>query len=243
MNHQKQKSISFACVIVLLGNSVIALSQQAAAPQAPQKEDRQIVIEHSQVIETHTDQDGKTTTIRRSSIPGQQAIMVSPSPAGDVKTFGFVSAEFGFDGKVVKGAPYTADAVQEQIQVLADGNRIVNRSTSSVARDSEGRTRREQAVTLIGPWTGEGQTPKTIFINDPVANVNYVLDPNSKTANKLEFRVRFGEKINTLPGKTLEGVIEEKATRIPGASPQNHVIKRVQPVYPAEAKAAGVEGH
>src|SRR5215207_6603198 len=45
-------------------------------------------------------------------------------------------------GEPVTGAPYSADITTEVVQVLADGNRIERRSTSSVARDSEGRVRR-----------------------------------------------------------------------------------------------------
>ena len=47
------------------------------------------------------------------------------------------------DGKVVKGAPYSAQAVTETTQVLPDGNRINRKNVSTIARDSEGRTRRE----------------------------------------------------------------------------------------------------
>ena len=46
-------------------------------------------------------------------------------------------------GKITKGAPYSADTVTESVQVLADGNRIVRRTTTRVSRDSEGRTRTE----------------------------------------------------------------------------------------------------
>ena len=47
------------------------------------------------------------------------------------------------DGKQVSGGPYSAESVSETIQTLADGNRIIQRSTSKIYRDSEGRTRRE----------------------------------------------------------------------------------------------------
>src|SRR5262249_12302216 len=54
-----------------------------------------------------------------------------------------VGAKIGFEMKVVKGAPYSATAEAETIQALADGNRIRNKTTTLVYRDSEGRTRRE----------------------------------------------------------------------------------------------------
>ena len=69
-------------------------------------------------------------------------------PPGD---FVFISPEMGFNGKLVKGAPYSAQAVTESTQTLGDGNRIVRKSTATVYRDSEGRTRREQSFKAIGP--------------------------------------------------------------------------------------------
>jgi hypothetical protein len=99
--------------------------------------------------------------------------------------FMFVSSEMSFDGKVVKDAPYSAVAVTESVQVLADGNRIVNKTSASVYRDSAGRTRREQSLSRIGPYSSAGDTPNTIVINDPVAEVNYILEPNSRIARKM----------------------------------------------------------
>ncbi len=40
-------------------------------------------------------------------------------------------------GGKVTGAPYSAEAVTEMTQTLADGNRIVRSVSASVARDSE----------------------------------------------------------------------------------------------------------
>lgn len=100
-------------------------------------------------------------------------------------TFVFVSSEMSFDGKVVKGAPYSAQAVTEMVQTLTDGNRIVRRSSASVYRDSEGRTRREQTINAVGAWTSN-DAPQTVFINDPVASVNYILDSKNRTARKID---------------------------------------------------------
>src|SRR6266403_5640860 len=54
-------------------------------------------------------------------------------------------------GEVVTAAPYTATAITETTQVLADGNRIVNKNSAFVARDGQGRTRREETMAKIGP--------------------------------------------------------------------------------------------
>jgi TonB family protein len=100
-------------------------------------------------------------------------------------TFNFISSEMSFDGKLVKGAPYSAEAVTETTQTLADGNRIVNKSTTRLYRDSEGRTRREQTLRSIGPFSNASAPPQTIFINDPVAQMTYVLDVRNHSARKM----------------------------------------------------------
>jgi TonB family protein len=107
----------------------------------------------------------------------------TPQPRDD--TFYFMSNEMGFDGKLVKGAPYSAEAVTETTQTLADGNRIVNKSTTTLYRDSEGRTRREQTLRSIGPFATVGEPPQTIFIIDPVAQMSYVLDVRTHVARKM----------------------------------------------------------
>lgn len=100
-------------------------------------------------------------------------------------TMVFLATEMSVGGKVVKGAPYSAQAVTETVQTLGDGNRIVRRNSANVYRDAEGRTRRDQSLGHFGPFAAAGQAAQHSFINDPVAGVNYVLDPNSKTARKL----------------------------------------------------------
>lgn len=90
----------------------------------------------------------------------------------------------GFEAKVVKGAPYSAESVTEMTQALADGNKIVRTTRGSVARDGEGRTRREQTLGALGPLMAD-HAPRAIFINDPVAGVHYVLEPDEKIARKM----------------------------------------------------------
>lgn len=84
---------------------------------------------------------------------------------------GFVAA---VESKITTGRPYSAEAVTERTQVLADGNRINVRSTTRVYRDGEGRTRRE----LLDP---DGSV-RSISISDPVAKNSYTLNPQTKTA-------------------------------------------------------------
>jgi len=105
--------------------------------------------------------------------------------AAGPETIQYVSTEASIAGKVIKGAPYSADAVNENTQTLADGNRISSKSTFATYRDSEGRTRREMSLPPIGALATAGDTPTFITINDPVAGVSYHLDTKTKTARKL----------------------------------------------------------
>jgi hypothetical protein len=129
-----------------------------------------------------------------------------PPPGAD---FVFISSE-NFGGKIIKGAPYLAEAVTESVQTLADGNRIVNKMTSQVFRDSEGRTRREQTLKGLG-GVGTGEEPlQTIFINDPVAGVTYSLDTRTHTAHKsMPFRFQVTSKAGVpLEGQRFEYKVE-----------------------------------
>jgi hypothetical protein len=95
----------------------------------------------------------------------------------------FLGAEAGMPGRVVKNAPYSADIVTESTQTLADGNHIRQSTTAKFYRDSEGRTRSEQSVNLNG-LAANANLPQLVFINDPVAGVNYALNTKDHTAFK-----------------------------------------------------------
>jgi len=83
-------------------------------------------------------------------------------------------AKIAVEAKIIPGAPYSAEAVTETTQVLADGNRINRKSVTRVYRDGEGRTRREDV--------DDTGAVLNISIVDPVAHASYVLDPSSRTA-------------------------------------------------------------
>jgi TonB family protein len=114
-----------------------------------------------------------------------------------------------FGGKVIKGVPYSAQAVTESIQVLSDGNRIVNKSTAAIYRDSEGRTRREQTIRAVGAFANAGEAPQVIFINDPVAGTSYTLDPRTHTARKMPpMNFKFQTRVQA-PGEAKAGAVVE----------------------------------
>jgi hypothetical protein len=83
----------------------------------------------------------------------------------------------------VKGAPYSATMNNESIQTLADGNRIVQTNTGTIARDSQGRTRQDAALPAIGNLSA-ASAPHLVFIQDPVAGTSYTLNLTDKTAWK-----------------------------------------------------------
>lgn len=84
----------------------------------------------------------------------------------------------------VQGAPYSATIVNESIQTLADGNRIVQRFTGTTARDSQGRTRQDTALPPIGNMSA-ANAPHIVLVNDPVAQAAYTLNLTDKTAHKM----------------------------------------------------------
>lgn len=83
----------------------------------------------------------------------------------------------------VKGAPYSATITNESTQTLADGNRIVQTNTGTIARDSQGRTRQDAALPAIGNLSA-ANAPHLVFLQDPVAHTSYTLNLTDKTARK-----------------------------------------------------------
>ncbi len=105
--------------------------------------------------------------------PGQQAAL----RAGDNASLTGAMLRISTSG-IVKNAPYSAEAVSESMQRLADGNQIVTRSSSMQYRDSAGRTRTEVR--------GDDGTLRTITISDPVAGARWIMNPARKTASRLD---------------------------------------------------------
>ncbi|HWQ54303.1 MAG TPA: hypothetical protein VN442_11500 [Bryobacteraceae bacterium] len=119
-----------------------------------------------------------------SSVPASPGVAVAGTiGAAGAGVFRVQMLDAGMAVEPVKGAPYSAQAVTETIQVLADGNRIQRKITSSVYRDSEGRTRREQSMAGFGPLAPPDGGPEMIFIADPVAGTSYMLDSRTRTAH------------------------------------------------------------
>jgi TonB family protein len=243
------------CTLALLTNGAGALfaQTQERKRQAPPPPPSHDVLIEREAIELP----------RMPAPPGHEGFFemhIAPGTPGDSFNFSFVSSEMNFDSKIVKGAPYSAEAVTESVQTLADGNRIVRTSKASLYRDGEGRTRRDQTLNHIGPWATADEPPQTIFINDPVAGAHYVLNPRNRTAQKMSNTFTFqripgDEGEAPAPGaartqvwvRSGNGDVAETSAAparppIRGGMLSGKAIKKVQPTYPPVAKAAGAQG-
>lgn len=109
-------------------------------------------------------------------------VMIADGPGMvGMQTFGVVA---GRNDGPVKGVPFCATVVTDHTQTFADGNKIHTADNSLVCRDSEGRTRREADLKLMGPMDAAGPG-KMITISDPNTGVRYMLDTNMKIARKM----------------------------------------------------------
>ncbi len=85
------------------------------------------------------------------------------------------------DAKTVIGAPYTAKAVTTSTQTLADGTKITHNITALLSRDSSGRTRGEQSIDMVGPWSTD-VNEHVIYIRDPLLQKMFTLRPADQRA-------------------------------------------------------------
>lgn len=91
--------------------------------------------------------------------------------------------------KIVKGSPFSADAVSESVQTLADGNRIVHTSTSKLYRNSEGRFRRQTSNGSGGVFGTYYDFGPFTTILDPVMGSKFLLDDKLKTAQQMVLKL------------------------------------------------------
>jgi hypothetical protein len=82
-----------------------------------------------------------------------------------------------FQAKVVTNEPYSGVGVTTSKRTLSDGNTINESNCVKVYRDSSGRTRREETRNS----STCSATPQTIFISDPVAGLQYVINAQNST--------------------------------------------------------------
>lgn len=173
-----------ACTVIAVSAAVLAAPAVAADAEGPPPQ------ELSTVIERHL----------LAQAPAPQAVIE------EVQAF----AAHEMEGeRLVKGAPYCADAVHESVQLLPEagggiGNRIVRKQTSRLCRDGEGRTRQEV----------ERDGKRRVYLRDPVAKENWVLDPEARTARRLGTPMTVSMSMNLPPVLHDSGVWRDYADRM-----------------------------
>ena len=129
------------------------------------------------------------------------ALLCSSSPAaqGPIRSGpGFPPAGLGFGRGVdilrveplewsppVIGVPFSADTVTEVTQQLADGNRVEQRLTGTIARAANGRIRLERTLAGFGSATSPRADVRIVTISSPADRVQYRLDEPRKIAWRL----------------------------------------------------------
>jgi len=155
----------------------------------------------------------------------------------------FFSAEMAGAGEVVTAAPYTATATTESTQVLADGNRIVNKTSSFVARDSQGRMRRETDLHRIG--TMQVDSPKTVFINDPTTHTQYIFTPGGEATKVVRSQGTWKEGpqiIDLRNGKGERHVNEKVIVNVQGAHERQQSKESSEQVKHEDLGTQTIEG-
>ena len=143
-----------------LAAALVAVPAYAGVAAPPAPEDAVVVIPHFHLAEA----DLQSEAWKRWSEDFSREMRAS---------FGTLFGARMATGKVVKGAPYSAEVITETNQPLADGNVISKKTSGHVYRDGEGRTRQE---------SGLPGKEMTVFINDPVSGKQTVLNPGARRA-------------------------------------------------------------
>ena len=126
-----------------------------------------------------------------AGIYGNNVFAQEENPEKKVVVSTFGGPGIGAVGRIgvgpAKNAPFSAEMVSESTQTLADGNRIAHRTNTIIYRDGEGRIRRETSF-KIRDASGAYKEHKTIQVSDSFGGLNFILDPQNRTARKFPTR-------------------------------------------------------
>lgn len=188
-------------IAIFLASAFLLAGSAAAQESAPREKVHSFTVT----------QEAPTTVMPGFNMMFQREKM----PDGEIS---FFSAEMAGAGEVVTAAPYSATAITESTQVLGDGNRIVNKTSSFVARDSQGRTRRETVPSRIGPL--QVDSPKLVFINDPTSHTQYIVTPGGDATKVVRNEATWsvGPQIIDLRSARERGLKEKVMVRTQGTS-------------------------
>ena len=254
MKNMTRRFITNAFALALAANGATAFAQNTPQDKPQEKKiERQIVVDTAaHTFDVALPSPGPIGT----SMPHVMAFTGAGMPQ-DGFSYSFIASEVGASGKLIKGAPYSAEVVNEFVQTLANGNRIVRRNSSNSYRDGQGRTRREMSIAAFGlpDMPADALPGKTTIITDPVEGVTYILDEKTKTARRIRMGTGGNFSFSTSGTRGSNAMVfsttdttgasstePAKKITVSGGVLQNSAISKVQPPYPAEAKAARVSG-
>jgi hypothetical protein len=123
------------------------------------------------------------TSIGRTFISTIAGLMLGAVANGTAQTTDFLGNEAAIS-PIVRGLPYSADAVTTLTHTLADGTRIERTVTARLYRDSAGRVRREQTILGLASLNAFADARVLITIVDPVTGLSHILDPEARTARR-----------------------------------------------------------
>jgi len=133
-----------------------------------------------------TDNTAGPCTIRHAGVDGS-----GRSTEAGAQTSGVIGFGGGLQDRVeiVKGLPYSATALTELKQTLANGAHISHTTQATVARDSGGRTYRSQRFDSIGPMLTSDEllrnVPTLTTVFDPVAHRHVEFTDTERVAHVL----------------------------------------------------------
>src|SRR5258707_14936771 len=183
-------------IVALLGSVGVAQAQETQVQEAQEGPPPMVMVQAGSV-------GGEAGTVMVQGAAVGEAGAGVPGEGGaffenHIELLGFGGGLHG--SKVAKGAPFSAVAVSETTQTLADGNHINRKTQTNLYRDSQGRVRREVTLPAIGPLAASGQPHSFIEINDPVAGTAYVLEPDQKVARQMPGPMGMGVGLRTKGG-------------------------------------------
>ncbi|MBZ2205750.1 hypothetical protein [Massilia soli] len=138
------------------------------------------------------------------------------------------------EGKIVKNAPYSAQAISEKVQSLPDGNQITVSNTATVYRDSAGRTRREM--------TGDDGEVRSIMIRDTDGTA-HLLRPRDKTATRIAAPREMAGLAREQARQRIDQLRKEGKLPADAAGREAIIVKRIEQAGERAGRMAANPGH
>lgn len=139
----------------------------------------------------------------------------------------------------IKNSPVSFEEINESVQTLFDGNRIVRSSTGKFYRNSEGRVRREGSGGTAGVFGSFYSTSPSVSIVNPSVGQKYLLDSELKTARVLELAAQGQRELTVTDAKRAAELRALVAPRAQGGTDLSAKLReQVRASAPGQAAGA-----